>query len=143
MAERNVLNEIEVEGYKFPSGFAKYVSKNTFEPQAEIEKMCNGEYDVKGVDVIYRPTLDITFSNADIENFRIFIKKVNQRSFDCKYYDYELNKTVTRKMRMKTFDVNKLYAQMNNLMGMSGITVSFECIYGYLNYDDLENGVHQ
>ncbi|MEG1806117.1 MAG: hypothetical protein RR327_06985, partial [Clostridia bacterium] len=132
--DKNVLNPIAIDGWTFPANFASYKVENTREDSAEVEKMSNGEYDVDNVDMCYRPKVELTFGVVDIEDYRAFIRKINQRKFNLTYYDYELKKPVTRVMRMSSREINRLFAQLSNVFGVFDLSVSCFCVYGYASY---------
>ena len=139
----DVLKNIIVGDFTLLGGFVSYKSMNVLEPQGDIQKLGNGEYNVAVLDTLLRPKLDVTFRYVDIEDYRKFVRQVNRPFFEAEYYDFELGKRVIRTMRMSVFDLERLVGQFTDIFSVEGMSVSFESIYGYLNYEDLEGDVHQ
>ena len=138
----DVIRDVKFGNFTLLGGFASYVTKNPTEPQAEIERMSNGEYDVHCIDMIKRPTLTLTFRYVDIEDYRKMVRQVNEPSVIVNYYDYELGMRVTRTMMLETYDIERLQGQFTDIFSVEGLTVTFKSVYGYLTYQDLEKGIH-
>ena len=138
-----VMKNVIFGDFTLEGGFASYVTKNVQETQEEVEILCNGEYDVEFIDMVKRPTLTMTFRYVDIDDYRKFVRQVNQRSVIVNYYDYELGQRVTRTMMLETYDIERLMGQFTDIFSVEGLTVTFKSVYGYLTYEDLETGVHQ
>lgn len=137
----------------FLKKFSTYTCRNVFsyakEPSRGSEfDLINDEETVKAK---YVPTVSFTFNAIDPDIYSWFIKVVNTRGFFVRYYDYEIQKDVIRKMYMSEKELSKVQFASPNVDGSAdsdtykygyilrlvGLTVTFVSHFGYDSYEEL------
>ena len=133
----NEHKHIKINGKNMESACRDYRCRNTLKYAEEPELLNNFTVDNDMIDRAYVPELDYQFGKMTIEEYRFFIKQVNDVQFEVEYYDYTLGKTVQRNMLMEENDIEQIYIVGGDIDSIIGLTVTFKSRRGYYTYEEL------
>ena len=138
----------------FLKRFSTYTCRNAFNYASDPSRGSDFALinDEETIEAKYIPTVSFTFNAITPEVYSWFIQVVNTRKFFVRYYDYEIQRDVIRKMYMSEKDLQRVQfgspnswdiddddSVMKNQYGyilrLIGLSVTFVSHYGYNSYE--------
>lgn len=142
----------------FLKRFSTYTCRNAFNYASDPSRGADFALinDEETIEAKYIPTVSFTFNAITPEVYSWFIQVVNTRKFFVRYYDYEIQRDVIRKMYMSEKDLERVQFgspnswdiddedsatknQYGYILRLIGLSVTFVSHYGYDSYEDLMN----
>lgn len=140
----------------FLKRFSTYTCRNAFNYASDPSRGSDFALinDEETIEAKYIPTVSFTFNAITPEVYSWFIQVVNTRKFFVRYYDYEIQRDVIRKMYMSEKDLQRVQfgspnswdiddddSVMKNQYGyilrLIGLSVTFVSHYGYNSYEEM------
>lgn len=140
----------------FLKRFSTYTCRNAFNYASDPFRGSDFALinDEETIEAKYIPTVSFTFNAITPEVYSWFIQVVNTRKFFVRYYDYEIQRDVIRKMYMSEKDLERVQFgspnswdiddedtstknQYGYILRLIGLSVTFVSHYGYDSYEDM------
>jgi hypothetical protein len=85
----------------------------------------------KDIEAYYVPKVDFTYNFLTPAQHALFIQVCNSKGFFVKYYDYEIQTFVQRRMYATENSIQKIVNKGRDYDGTRGVQVTFVSIFGY------------
>lgn len=140
----------------FLKKFSTYTCRNAFNYASDPSRGSDFALinDEETIEAKYIPTVSFTFNAITPEVYSWFIQVVNTRKFFVRYYDYEIQRDVIRKMYMSEKDLERVQFGSPNswdiddedsvtknaygyILRLIGLSVTFVSHYGYNSYEEM------